>query len=283
MKRFLILVVFWLIACASNKSVILSDNARDELKNTQNLKIAELKMSELDSLFAISDDSLFQEIIIKEGDTFWEFCHENWKFLEKINKIKSEYLRIGMTVRVPKNCDIAKTYSPFPKFIKEIDTLNQFVLVDLENQFMAGYEKGAQKFWKPISSGLNTLQTPRWYRKKDAERWGYQFGKEYKTPEGFFRIGWKYEIHSSSIYEEVEMPFSVLFTIKNGIMYFFHAGKIYGFPASHGCVRMFEEDAKFFFDWVKPKTVVLITNSKKDMAEKIKTFPDFLKNETSNP
>lgn len=121
---------------------------------------------------------------------------------------------------------------------------------------------------------------------------------EHPTPRGRFKVLYKRADHRSSIYPRPDggqfMPWTVMFSWKG---YGFHAwgfpndlkksikklieiyfgalapmiirefekyalGRMPGWPASHGCIRLFYEDANNLFEWVEvKKTIVLIIDS----------------------
>jgi len=68
-------------------------------------------------------------------------------------------------------------------------------------------------------------------------------GKE--TPTGVFTILQKNKDHHSSLYNDASMPFMQRLTWDGVAL---HAGKLPGYPASHGCVRLPYEFARVLFD-----------------------------------
>jgi lipoprotein-anchoring transpeptidase ErfK/SrfK len=66
-----------------------------------------------------------------------------------------------------------------------------------------------------------------------------------KTPRGDFKVYWKHKDHYSKEYD-APMPWSTFFA-RGGIA--FHQGNL-DYP-SGGCVRLSEEDAKAFFNYLK--------------------------------
>lgn len=121
---------------------------------------------------------------------------------------------------------------------------------------------------------------------------------EHPTPRGRFKILYKGANHRSSIYPKPDggqfMPWTAIFSwegygfhawgfpndlkesIKKALRIYFKAlapaiieefekyamGKMPGWPDSHGCIRLFYEDAHSLFEWVEAKkTIVLIIDS----------------------
>jgi L,D-transpeptidase catalytic domain len=80
-------------------------------------------------------------------------------------------------------------------------------------------------------------------------------GKE--TPTGVFTILQKNKDHRSNIYNNAPMPFMQRLTW-DGIA--LHAGKLPGYPASHGCVRLPYEFARLLFDTTSFGMTVVVAN-----------------------
>ena len=75
------------------------------------------------------------------------------------------------------------------------------------------------------------------------------------TPDGTFHVGTvKDAYHASAKYSEAPMPWAVHVT-RN---IFIHGGVVPDHPASHGCVRLPDDAARFFYNWSEPGTIVQI-------------------------
>jgi len=75
------------------------------------------------------------------------------------------------------------------------------------------------------------------------------------TPTGTFRIGTEKDAyHSSAKYDDAPMPWAV-HVVRN---IFIHGGVVPDYPASHGCIRLPEDAAIWFYNWAEPGTVVTI-------------------------
>jgi hypothetical protein len=71
-------------------------------------------------------------------------------------------------------------------------------------------------------------------------------GKQGKsTPTGVFTVLQKHKEHYSTLYDAAPMPFMQRLTWDGVAL---HAGKLPGYPASHGCIRLPLEFAKRLFD-----------------------------------
>ena len=78
-------------------------------------------------------------------------------------------------------------------------------------------------------------------------------GKE--TPTGVFTILQKNKDHKSSLYNDAPMPFMQRLTWDGVAL---HAGKLPGYPASHGCIRLPAAFASDLFEITGPTTTAVI-------------------------
>lgn len=77
------------------------------------------------------------------------------------------------------------------------------------------------------------------------------------TPTGVFPILQKHEVHHSNLYDGAPMPYMQRLTW-DGIA--LHAGRIPGYPASHGCVRLPKAFAKILFEQTEHGGTVVIAD-----------------------
>ncbi len=68
--------------------------------------------------------------------------------------------------------------------------------------------------------------------------------KSHPTESGHYVITEKVKLHHSNLYDDAEMPYFQRFSCTAMGL---HQGSLPGYPASHGCVRLPEKAAKFFF------------------------------------
>jgi hypothetical protein len=83
--------------------------------------------------------------------------------------------------------------------------------------------------------------------------------KSHRTPTGVFTILQKHEDHYSNLYNAAPMPYMQRLTW-SGIA--IHAGRLPGYPASHGCVRMPYEFARKLFGETKAGLTVVVSDEK---------------------
>ncbi len=131
-----------------------------------------------------------------------------------------ESVAIELPVPAPTS---APTPDPPPqKFVEDVLDDGVVIVVSTSSQQMHVFRDGGLWRTSPVSTGKR--------------------GKE--TPSGVFAILQKKKFHRSNLYNNAPMPFMQRLTW-DGIA--IHAGKLPGYPASHGCIRLPSAFAKELF------------------------------------
>jgi lipoprotein-anchoring transpeptidase ErfK/SrfK len=113
-----------------------------------------------------------------------------------------------------------------PEFLSEAAKHEKYILIDRRQQYLGLYEWGNLKYVFPISSGTSN-----------------------STPLKKFVVSHMDETHNSTIFDQAPMDLA----LSIGNAYFIHEGIVPGYPASHGCIRLFPLHARFlFYQWAKP-------------------------------
>lgn len=175
---------------------------------------------------------------IKEGDS-WETLfptEQSRDIVMRVNRMNIQ-LRPGMTIAIPNHLDQITIYdvSPFPRYIEP--SSEKIVYVSQKDLAWGAYnESGELVWWGPISTGSGHCRSP---------------DGTCLTPTGTFRIIRKQDIYC------ISTVFPVRENGENGgalmpyCMHFFRGYALHGseevpgYRASHGCVRMFIEDARW--------------------------------------
>ncbi len=116
-------------------------------------------------------------------------------------------------------------YSPFPDSLSELKNIKKLIIFSYRIQAFAVYEEGQLRRWGPVSMGKRS--TP--------------------TPVGLYSTNWKAKETISTVDEGWVMKW--YFNIVNFQGVSMHEYDLPGYPASHACVRLLEEDAKWFYEW----------------------------------
>jgi hypothetical protein len=112
-----------------------------------------------------------------------------------------------------------------PEFLSDAAKYEKYILIDLRQQYLGLYEWGNLKHCFPISSGTSK-----------------------RMPIKNFVVLTMNQVHYSSKYEQAPMDHA----LHIGKDYFIHEGIVPGYPASHGCIRLFPFHARFlFYQWAK--------------------------------
>lgn len=161
------------------------------------------------------------------------------RVVARFNRLDPRFVHAGRRLRVPE-LPLGTDYVPLPASRPDLASEPRAILIVLDRQFLGAYEHGVLVASYPISSGRE--------------------GNE--TPTGRFRVTRKDATHVSSMYPEPTggwpMPWALRF---HRSMYWIHGGELVGHPASHGCVRMFPEDAERLFGWAEIGTRVRIVRT----------------------
>lgn len=143
-----------------------------------------------------------------------------------LNRMDKNRLRTNSAVVIP-DCPSSdfKDFSPFPKELDVIKCAPKVVLVSQRIQAFGLYENGELIKWGPVSTGKRST----------------------KTPNGLHYGNYKAKRKVSTVDESWILPFYFNFMNYEGVGT--HQYAMPGYPASHGCVRMYNKDAKYIYDW----------------------------------
>ena len=149
----------------------------------------------------------------------------------KLNRVDKKHLRAGDSLLIPQAGNEPLVLAPFPSQLESGVNVPKLVLVSRRVQAFGAYENGKLVYWGPTSTGKKT--TP--------------------TPVGLYHTNWKAREKRSSINQSWILPWCFNLDDNEGIA--FHQFDLPGYPASHGCVRLLEEDARWIYDWADQWTL----------------------------
>ncbi|MDT0644182.1 L,D-transpeptidase [Zunongwangia sp. F363] len=143
-----------------------------------------------------------------------------------LNRIEEYRVQPGIPVIIPDTISQDfLIYSPFPKELPLLDSIPKAVLIAQRIQGFALYESGKLIHWGPVSSGKKSTPTPN----------GLHYGN------------YKAKRKVSTVNDAWILPYYFNFLNFEGVGV--HQYNMPGFPASHACVRLKMDDAKFIYDW----------------------------------
>jgi|UniRef100_A0A7V6A4Q1 lipoprotein-anchoring transpeptidase ErfK/SrfK len=182
------------------------------------------------------------EVMLRSGETIMSFVHsipslkkKSLMVQDRIALINRTHYLLVMNGDGNVSTDKTKLYVPIdysikpqilPEFLPEAAKYEKYMLIDRRKQYLGLYENGQLTHCFPISSGVSN-----------------------STPARSFVVNYMDEVHNSTLFDNAPMDHA-LNIFSN---YFIHEGIVPGYPASHGCIRLFPLDARFlFYHWAKP-------------------------------
>ena len=154
-----------------------------------------------------------------------ELGDEGMALALKINRVDLKHVRQGETFFVPEKLDDPLAISPFPFELETARSIQKLLLVSRRVQAFGAYESGKLVRWGPTSTGKKA--TP--------------------TPTGLYHTNWKAKQTVSTVSDEWVL--SWYFNLDNFEGVSLHQYDLPGYPASHSCVRLLEEDAAWIYNW----------------------------------
>ncbi len=143
-----------------------------------------------------------------------------------VNRTDAENFKKMDSIVVPNDSsgDLAY-YLPFPLEVPYLKAIDKIIYFSYPTQTFGAYENGQLIYTGPTNMG----------RESD------------KTPTGLFFTNWKAEKTTSTFNDEWDLEWN--FNIANKLGVGWHQYSLPGYPASHSCLRLQENDAKYLYDW----------------------------------
>lgn len=167
---------------------------------------------------------------LKWTDTPEKLFGEQWQDVLRFNRLDRRHFIGNRSIKVPKRMEDIKDFTPLPATYPEAAEEEKFILVDQSEMFLGAYEYGELVFSFPAAVGL----------------------AGHRVPNGEFRIDAADRKHISNLYtiEEIgrryPMHYGLRFYVdkhaKRWPSYFIHGRDIPGYPASHGCIGLYDEE-----------------------------------------
>lgn len=168
-----------------------------------------------------------------DGDT--KRGEKRAQLVELLNRQTVENTPLGDTLVVPTEFGLDfRAYSPFPRYYPNGRSLDKLFIIHKRVQAFAAYEHGKLARWGIVNTG-------------DPD-------SSHATPNGRFNFNWKEKKRVSTLSppgEEWKMRWVFNFHAARGI-HIHQYSMPTGGPASHGCVRLIDADAKWVYDWADP-------------------------------
>lgn len=197
-----------------------------------------------DSLENVKKDSLIQDSIEKNRVTYRtlifpknkkdstmsafneEFSKDEQNIILALNRLDTKNKWRADTLSIPDKFDTTlMSYSPFPVQLSILEKVKKIAMFSYPIQAYALYENGKLIKWGPTSLGKKAAQTKR----------------------GLMFANWKKELAISTVDSDWKLPYNV--NIHNTLGIGWHEYDLPGYPASHSCLRLLHDDAKYLYNW----------------------------------
>ena len=139
----------------------------------------------------------------------------------------------GVSIKVPKHLEQIKDFNPLPLSYPEAALDAKFILIDQSEMFLGAYEYGKLVFSFPVAVGV----------------------ENHRVPNGTFKIDAADRNHESNLYtvEEIGRPYPMHYGLRFFVdksadgwpSYYIHGRDLPGYPASHGCVGLYDEEMQY--------------------------------------
>lgn len=160
-------------------------------------------------------------------DLLSQYGHEGTDLILALNRLDEENIRRADTLVIPDTLGSLLSFSPYPYVIEAARSVPKLLIISRRIQAFAAYENGVLVKWGPTSTGRKTKP----------------------TPAGLFSMNWKSRKTISTIDSSWILPYYFNFLNKDGVA--LHQFSMPGYPASHACVRLLENDAKWVYYWAE--------------------------------
>jgi hypothetical protein len=156
-----------------------------------------------------------------------ELGEEAMTLVLKINRVDLKHVRQGEPLIIPDALSDPLAVAPFPRELQAAQEIPKLLLISRRVQAFGAYEQGQLARWGPTSTGKKA--TP--------------------TPAGLYHTNWKSKKTISTVNAAWVLPW--YFNLANFEGISLHQYDLPGYPASHACVRLLEEDARWIYDWAE--------------------------------
>lgn len=198
-------------------------NTREETKKQQKQghEYKEVKIQHADVSYS------FLPVKKMKADSFKQKYSDAQRYLLfTLNRTDMDNILKGDSIIVPSDMDKdVMQYSIFPYNLPAAKDIKKIIFFSYPAQAYGAYEYGNLVRWGATNMG-----------RQDAQ-----------TPTGLFFANWKAEETHSTVDDEWILKWNFNIANKEGVGW--HQYAMPGYPASHSCLRLFEKDARYLYDW----------------------------------
>lgn len=153
-----------------------------------------------------------------------------WEDVLRFNRMDRRHFYGGISIKVPLRFEDIEGFTPMPAFYPEARAKKKFILVDQSEMFLGAYEHGKLVLSFPATVGV----------------------EGHRVPNGKFRVDAIDRWHTSTMYpvEEIGRPYPMHYGLRFFMdkslpttpSYYIHGRDMPGYPASHGCIGLYDEE-----------------------------------------
>lgn len=172
-------------------------------------------------------------LLLKSQDTPSGLFGKQWQDVLRFNRMDRRHFHGGISIKVPKRLEQIANFSPLPQSYPDAASEAKFILVDQAEMFLGAYEHGKLAFSFPAAVGI----------------------KGHRVPNGAFKVDASDEHHASNVYtmEEIGRPYPMHYGLRFYVdkkttgwdSYWIHGRDLPGYPASHGCIGLYDEQMQY--------------------------------------
>ena len=207
--------------------LVIVYSCKDNFKERQEMSFEK----KIERKYKKAQDYTYTNWVLKSSDSVRKIFKETFtpKQLQTIvalNRVDKNTFATVDTLLIPDQFDDDfLAYSPFPYTLSNAAEIEKLAIFSYEIQAYGLYEHGELIKWGPSSMG----------------------SKQNMTPEGLYFCNWKGEETVSTFDDEWILRWNFNLDNEEGIAW--HQYSLPGYPASHSCLRLLEEDAKWMYEW----------------------------------
>jgi hypothetical protein len=192
---------------------------------------AEQKIKLLCNIHYPSDQKIqWRCLKLKVTDTPKKLFGEHWLDVLHFNRMDRRHFFGGMSIKVPVHPQQLSGFTPLPKSYPQAAKEPKFILIDQSEMYLGAYQYGKLVHSFPIALGSHG----------------------YEVPNGSYRIDAADRRHISNLYtvEEIGRPYPMHYALRFWVdkskeswpSYWIHGRDVPGYPASHGCIGLYDEE-----------------------------------------
>ena len=175
----------------------------------------------------------WQCLKLKWSDTPGGLFGERWQDVLRFNRMDRRHFLGGVSIKVPKVLEQIRNFTPLPLTHPDAASEPKFILIDQSEMFLGAYQYGRLVLSFPIAVGI----------------------EGHEVPAGTFTIDAADRRHESNMYEveEIGRPYPMHHALRFWVdksredwpSYWIHGRDVPGYPASHGCIGLYDEEMQY--------------------------------------